>query len=102
MTSQQLRPVQFAYAADFSRHLYECLSAIEFRALKALLTEEPEIGKKLSGSQNSRGLDYCGCIIYYSYEPLFHAACFLEVLRVEPRIVRSLPFLQRFRNFFKG
>jgi hypothetical protein len=74
MASQHDPPVQFAVAAKFSQKLFNNLGAIEFRALKLPLGEEPEIGAILRGSLNSRSLDFGGCVIYYAYEPLFRVA----------------------------
>lgn len=100
MASQHDIPVQFAFAAPFSHNLYSCLSALEFRALKLLIGEEPEIGARLHGSRNSRSLDFCGCVVYYSYEPIFRAVCFMDVEMVEWRGRPLLSCWRRLRNFF--
>ncbi|MTV38389.1 hypothetical protein [Duganella radicis] len=100
MAPQSESPVQFAFGARFSKNLYVSLSAVEFRALKLLVAEEPEIGAKLQGSRNSRSLDFAGCVVYYSYEPLFRAICFMDVEKVEWHGLRPPSCLLRLRNFF--
>lgn len=94
-------PVQFAYAADFARHVFVCLSSVEFTALKLLLVEQPEIGAKLPGSLNSRGLDYCGCIVYYSYEPFFRSLYVFDIERVEWLGKRPHTWTRRLRNLLR-
>jgi hypothetical protein len=101
MTSEHDPPVHFSYAADFSRNLYACLSAVEFRALKLLLGQEPDVGSKLRGSHNSRGLDYCGCIVYYSYEPFFRSIYMFDIERSEWFGKRVRTWRQRLWNFFR-
>jgi hypothetical protein len=101
MTSEPDSSIQFAYGAAFSRNLYACLSSVEFRALKLLLEAEPEIGAKLRGSRNSRGLDYCGCMVYYSYESIFRSIFLFDIERSEWFGKRSTTWRQRLWNLFR-
>lgn len=100
MASQHGPPVQFTFSAKFSKNRHASLSTIEFRALKLLIGEEPEIGAKLLGSLNSRSLDFAGCVIYYSYEPIFQSVCFMEVEKVDWNSTRSPNCLRQLRNLF--
>ncbi len=99
MASESKSPVQFAFSGRFSKNLYLTLSAVEFRALKLLVAEEPEIGARLRGSRNSRSLDFGGCVVYYSYEPLFRAVCFMDVEKVEWHGSRPPGCFRRLGNF---
>lgn len=101
MRSQHDPPVRFAFSPEFSRNLYGCLSAIEFRALKFILESEPEVGVKVRGSRNTRGLDYCGCVIYYSYESFFNAIYIFEIKRTDWFGKLPRTWIQRLRNFFR-
>lgn len=76
-------PVQFAYTAKFSSRVDTCLDAVELLALELLLGLHPQIGIELRDAEGGRGLDFCGSIIYYSYQPWFRAICFLDIEKVD-------------------
>ncbi len=94
-------PMQFSYAALFVKHVYAYLNVNELKALKLLLTESPEIGAKTGGSSNTRGLDYCGCVVHYSYEPLFRTIYFWEIERLEWAGRHHPSFAQLIRNLLR-
>jgi len=93
--------MHFSYSADFARHVFVCLSSVEFAALKLLLGAQPQIGSKVLGSRNSRGLDYCGCVVHYSYEPLFRDMYLFDIEQVDWFGERPRTFLARVRNLFR-
>jgi hypothetical protein len=72
-------PILFVEATEFERQSSRLLNAMELKALRFLLADDPTCGSPVSDLPGLLKICYAGCVIYYAIAPSFLKIYLLDI-----------------------